>query len=101
MIDFFSVNYQTMLFGWINGPYVLAALLIACAALLTKDRNHIYTWIAVTCFLALFFHFAQFLFIFFTIDWPWFPYLQFGRTVFFVLSGLSALVTLYYIFRSK
>jgi hypothetical protein len=99
-MDFWTINAQAMLFGWLNLPFAVGALFAGLAALWTRRGNHIYTGITITCFLAVGFHVAQFLFALLPTEHPHFPYIQFGRTVLFVLAGLSAARVIYYIFRS-
>lgn len=99
---FFTVEAQAVYFGWSdNVPYALVALFVTVLCLLTKNRNHVYTWIGITSFLVFLFRFSQVLFAFIPIGKPIFPYLQFIRTTFDQLAGLAGLITIYYIFRAK
>ena len=98
---FFTVDTQAVYFGLANLPAIPIAFVVGTIALLTKNRNHVYSWMAITAYSACGFHVAQAAFIIYPTTALIFPYLQFVRTIFFIIAGFSALMTLYYIFRTR
>ena len=102
MDNFFTVTSQASYFGWASSlPYAAAALFLTVLCIMTKNRNHIYTWIGITSFLVFLFRFSQVLFVVIQPGDTIFPYLQFARTTLDQLAGAAGLVTLYYIFKAK
>lgn len=102
MIDFFTVQIQAEYFGYAsNLPFAAFALLVAIVCLLTKNRNHIYTWLGITSFLVFLFRIAQSFFIIIPVNDSLFPYLQFTRTTLDQLSGVAGLIAIYYIFKVR
>lgn len=95
MSDFFTVDFQAQLYGWLNlfAVFTIAYVGFLAARLITRNRT-LYLSIAITCFLACGFHLASFSFVLIRAsESPYTPYIQLVRSIFFLAAFLSAIRT--------